>query len=404
MRLIVAPDKFKGSLTAPEVAARFASGARRADPSIEVIAIPVADGGEGTLDAALAAGYESRTTSVAGPTGVTIEAAFAVRDDEAVIEMARASGLDLLPEGQQDPLGATSLGTGQLVSAALDAGCRRIVIGIGGSACTDGGAGLLVGLGARLLDEGDEELPLGGGALTALARVDLSGLDDRLADAEIILASDVDNPLVGRRGAAVVFGPQKGASSADVAELDAGLRRLVTVLDAAGGLPVSASTAAAAEGAGAAGGVGFAAIALGATRRPGIDVVLEFTGLADRLPGADAVVTGEGSLDEQSLMGKTPIGVARAAAAAGVPVYAVCGRTTLSAEQIADAGFAGVRALSELEPDPSRMRGSCWSSSLRTSCVLWPPRRNRTASTWSCGAVRSLRARSPMSRSASGTA
>ncbi|KJQ52763.1 allantoinase AllB [Microbacterium sp. SA39] len=353
MRLIVAPDKFKGSLTAPEVADRFASGARRADPSIEVIAIPVADGGEGTLDAALAAGYESRSASVAGPTGVTIEAAFAVRDGEAVIEMARASGLDLLPEGRKDPLGATSLGTGQLISAALNAGCRRIVVGIGGSACTDGGAGLLVGLGARLLDESDVELPLGG-ALTALARVDLSGLDDRLTDAEIILASDVDNPLVGRRGAAVVFGPQKGASPADVAELDAGLGRLVTVLDAADGLPVTASTAAAAEGAGAAGGVGFAAIALGATRLPGIDVVLEFTGLADRLHGADAVITGEGSLDEQSLMGKTPIGVARSAAVAAVPVYAVCGRTTLSPTQIAEAGFAGVRALSEIEPDPAR--------------------------------------------------
>lgn len=361
MRLVIAPDKFKGSLTAPEVAERFTSGARRSDPSIEVIAIPVADGGEGTLDAALAAGYASRTASVAGPTGAVIDAEFAVRGEEAVVEMARASGLDLLPEGRQDPLGATSLGTGQLVRAALDAGCRRIVVGIGGSASTDGGAGFLTGLGARFLDASGAELTLGGGALTGLVRANLSGLDARLADAEIILASDVDNPLLGRRGAAVVFGPQKGASAADIAQLDAGLRRLVAALDSAAtsenageALAVSATEAAAAEGAGAAGGVGFAALVLGATRRPGIDVVLEFTGLADRLHGADAVITGEGSLDEQSLMGKTPIGVARAAAAAGVPVYAVCGRTTLSAEQIAGAGFAGVRALSELEPDPSR--------------------------------------------------
>lgn len=354
MRLVVAPDKFKGSLTAPEVAERFASGARRADPSVEVIAIPVADGGEGTLDAALAAGFEARTVSVAGPTAVPIDAEFAVRGDEAVIEMARASGLDLLPDDRKDALGATSLGTGQLVRAALDAGCRRIVVGIGGSASTDGGAGFLAGLGARFLDDAGEELALGGGALTALAGVDLSGLDARLAEVEIILASDVDNPLLGARGAAAVFGPQKGASDDDVARLDVGLSRLVTVLESAGGLPVSAARAAVAEGAGAAGGVGFAAIALGATRRAGIDVVLEFTGLADRLHGADAVITGEGSLDEQSLMGKTPIGVARAAAAAGVPVYAVCGRTTLSAEEITAAGFAGARALSEWEPDPSR--------------------------------------------------
>ncbi|WP_341976775.1 allantoinase AllB [Microbacterium sp. LWO13-1.2] len=355
MRLVIAPDKFKGSLTAPEVAERVASGARRADSSIEVLTVPVADGGEGTLDAVLAAGFEQRTAVVAGPTGAQVEAAFAVRDDEAVVEMARASGLDLLPEGRKDALGATSLGTGQLVRAALDAGCRRIVLGIGGSASTDGGAGLLQGLGARFLDDAGRELPLGGAALARLAGVDLTGLDPRIAEAEIVLASDVDNVLVGPTGAAAVFGPQKGASPDDVAVLDAALAHLVAVLGAArGALPVPAAEAASSAGAGAAGGVGFAAIALGAVRRAGIDVVLEMTALADRLRGADAVITGEGSLDEQSLMGKTPIGVARAAAAAGVPVYAVCGRSTLSAEVVADAGFAGVRALSELEPDPER--------------------------------------------------
>lgn len=368
MRLVVAPDKFKGSLTAPEVADSVASGARRADPAMEVVTVPVADGGEGTLDAVLAAGFESRTALVAGPTGEQIEAEFAVRGDEAVVEMARASGLDLLPGDRKDPLGATSLGTGQLVRAALDAGCRRIVLGIGGSASTDGGAGLLQGLGARFLDEDGDELPPGGGALSRLASVDLGGLDGRLADTEIVLASDVDNPLTGPTGAAEVFGPQKGAAVEDVATLEAGLARLVQVLSAADGasatggapttagdaLAVPAADAATRPGAGAAGGVGFAAIALGAIRRPGVDVVLEVTGLASHLQGADAVITGEGSLDEQSLMGKTPIGVARAAAAAGVPVYAVCGRTTLSADEISDAGFAGARALSVLEPDPER--------------------------------------------------
>lgn len=353
MKLVIAPDKFKGSLTAPEVAERFASGAHRVDPSIEVVAIPVADGGEGTLDAALAAGYERRTVTVAGPTGEMIEADFAIRDGEAVVEMARASGLDQLPGGTKDATGATSLGTGQLVRAALDAGCRRIVLGVGGSASTDGGAGFLQGLGARFLSAAGEELPLGGAALAQLTTADLSGLDARVADVELVLASDVDNPLLGEQGAAVVFGPQKGASAEEVAALDDALAHFVEVLSGAGSaFAVPAADAAARAGAGAAGGIGFAALALGASRRAGVDVVLEFTDFASRLSGADAVITGEGSLDEQSLMGKTPIGIARAAAAAGIPVYAVAGRTTLSAADIADAGFAGAHTLSELEPDP----------------------------------------------------
>ncbi len=361
MRLVIASDKFKGSLTAPEVAHHVAAGARRAAPDAEIALIPVADGGEGTFEAALAAGFAARTARVCGPTGESVVARFAVRGSEAVIEMAQASGLDLVPDGATDARGATSLGTGQLVRAALDAGCRRIVLGIGGSASTDGGAGFLQGLGAVLRDADGAELPLGGGALAQLAEVDLAGLDARLAEAELVLASDVDNPLLGRRGAAAVFGPQKGASAADVEALDAALARFVDVLAARGhegegrdALAVPARDAAVQPGAGAAGGVGFAAIALGAHRRAGIDVVLEFTDLARRIEGADAVITGEGSLDEQSLMGKTPIGVARAAQALGIPVYAVCGRTTLSDDEIAQAGFAGVRALTDLEPDPER--------------------------------------------------
>lgn len=355
MKLVIAPDKFKGSLTAPEVAERFASGAHRVDPSIEIVAVPVADGGEGTLDAAVAAGFERRTATVAGPTGEPLTADFAVRGTDAVVEMARASGLDQLSGGRKDAVGATSLGTGQLVKAALDAGCRHIVLGVGGSASTDGGAGFLQGLGARFLSGAGEELPLGGGALSQLARVDLSGLDVRLAEADLVLASDVDNPLLGSQGAAAVFGPQKGASPEDVSALDDALANLVTVLqDADGSLAVSASDAESRAGAGAAGGIGFAAIILGATRRPGVDVVLEFTGFASRLGGVDAVITGEGSLDAQSLMGKTPIGVARTATAAGVPVYAVAGRSELTADDAKHAGFAGIRTLSEREPDPAR--------------------------------------------------
>ncbi|GAA1793147.1 hypothetical protein GCM10009712_44990 [Pseudarthrobacter sulfonivorans] len=270
--------------------------------------------------------------------------------------MAAASGLALLPQvlggGQPDSASATtatSLGTGELIRAALDAGCRRIILGVGGSANTDGGAGLLQGLGARFLDAGNNELPAGGAALANLHSIDFTHFEPRLVDTRFVLASDVDNPLLGPEGAAAVFGPQKGATPQDVDTLDAALARFVEVL--AREIGFRAHRAAEAPGAGAAGGVGYAAIAvLAATRRPGIDVVLEFTELVRRLAGADLVITGEGSLDEQSLLGKTPVGVARAAAAAGVPVVAVCGRTTLTTEQQQDSGFRQVYPLTDLEP------------------------------------------------------
>lgn len=353
MRVVVAPDKFKGSLSAPDVAARLAAGLQRGGRSIAVDCAPMADGGEGTLDSALGAGYSLRTLTVTGPTGVPVQAGFAVRGTEAVVEMAAASGLDVLPGGVKDARRATSRGTGELIAAALEAGCTRIVLGVGGSASTDGGAGMLAALGAGLLDREGRELADGGAALQQLSRVDLSGLDRRLARARFVLASDVDNPLLGPAGAAAVFGPQKGASPADVADLDRGLARFADGLTAELGAPAAA--AALAPGAGAAGGVGFAALAvLGAERRPGIDVVLELTGLEAKIHGADLVITGEGSLDEQSLGGKTPMGVALAAARCGVPVVAVCGRTTLSAMVLAEAGFAATFPLSEREPDVAR--------------------------------------------------
>jgi glycerate kinase len=239
--------------------------------------------------------------------------------------------------------GASSLGTGELIRAALDAGCRQIILGVGGSANTDGGAGVLQGLGARLLDADGRELPLGGAALARLAWIDFSGFDSRLDEARFVLASDVDNPLLGPSGAARIFGPQKGATPADVVLLDAALAHFVQVLTSEIG--PRALRAAEAPGAGAAGGVGYTAIAaLAATRRPGIDVVLEFIGLAERLSGADLVITGEGSLDEQTLLG-----VARAARRAGVPVVAVCGRTTLTPEQQKESGFRQVYPLTSLE-------------------------------------------------------
>jgi glycerate kinase len=361
VRIVIAPDKFKGSLSAPDVCRYLEQGLTKqwtasAVPSaLEVLRIPVADGGEGTLDAAVGSGFTRRSATVSGPAGQPITADFAVRGHEAVIEMATASGLAVLPQvisgGHPDSVtatAATSLGTGQLIRAALDAGCRRIVLGVGGSASTDGGAGLLQGLGARLLDYNGNELPPGGAALANLHSIDFSGFEPRLVETRFVLASDVDNPLLGAEGAAAIFGPQKGATPQDVGLLDAALARFVDVL--AREIGFRAERAADAPGAGAAGGVGFAAIAvLAATRRPGIDVVLEFTQLAQRLAGADLVITGEGSLDRQSLLGKTPMGVARAAAAAGVPVMAVCGRTTLGRQELADAGFEDVYALTELE-------------------------------------------------------
>jgi glycerate kinase len=358
MRVLVAPDKFKGSLTAAEVAAAVAAGLREA--GVQADELPVADGGEGTLDAALAAGYERLPVRATGPLGQPVEAAIAVREGVGVVELAAASGLALAPE--RDALRATSRGTGELLRAALDAGCTQIVLGIGGSACTDGGAGMLAALGARLLDGSGQDLPDGGGALGALNLVDLAGLDPRLREVEVVLASDVDNPLLGPTGAAAVYGPQKGASPDDVAALDAALGRWAELLERAAatsrtliGTSATNVPLVAAPGAGAAGGVGYAALAvLGARQRPGIDVVLDLVGFAERVGGAALVVTGEGSLDEQSLHGKAPVGVATAARAAGVATVAVCGRSDLDADRLAAAGIGAAYRLTDLEPDLDR--------------------------------------------------
>jgi glycerate kinase len=353
LRVVVAPDKFKGSLGAGQVAARVAAGLRAVVPDLDVREIPVADGGEGTLEAAEAAGFRRVPVRVAGPTGEPLDSALAVRGATAVVEMAAASGLAVLPGGRPAALAATSLGTGQLVRAALDLGCREIVLGIGGSACTDGGAGLLVGLGARLLDADEVDLPPGGGALNRLSRADLGGLDGRLAGVRLVLATDVDNPLLGPHGAAAVYGPQKGATPADVEVLEAGLTRWVAALGAAvGGRAVDGADT---PGAGAAGGVGYAClVALGAERRPGIDVVLGLTAFADVLPGARCVITGEGSLDAQTLHGKAPAGVAAAARTAGVPVVAVAGRCLLGGAELREAGIDAAYALTDIESDVRR--------------------------------------------------
>lgn len=343
--VLVAADKFKGSLTAVEVAERVTTGLRRTLPGLPVETLPVADGGDGTVAAAVAAGFERREVRVTGPLGTPVTAAYALRDTTAVVEMAEGSGLQHLPDGVFAPLTATTYGSGELLRAALDAGARTIVFGVGGSATTDGGAGMLAALGARFLDAEGKPVGPGGGALAGLASADLSGLDARFEDVDLVLASDVDNPLTGPKGAPAVFGPQKGASPQDVAALDAALARYASVLG-----PGQADL----PGAGAAGGIGYGAlVALGARFRPGIEVMLDILGFARALERATLVITGEGSLDEQTLHGKAPAGVAAAARAKGVDVVAVCGRLALTQEALRTAGIRRAYPLLALEPDPA---------------------------------------------------
>ena len=350
MRVLVAPDKFKGSLSAAQVAEHVAAGLQAAVPGVAVDRLPVADGGDGTVEAAVSAGYRRVPVQAEGPTGEPVRSAYAERAGVAVIELADVSGLRRLPRGRLAPLTTSSHGTGDVLRAALDAGCGRIVLGVGGSASTDGGAGMVEALGVRLLDEDDEPLPRGGGELGRLRRLDLAGLHPALRTAEVVVASDVDNPLYGPHGAAAVYGPQKGATAEEVAVLDEALRHWAAVVAATTG-----RDSADVPGAGAAGGVAFAAIAvLGATLRPGIELVLDLIGFADRMPGCALVVTGEGSLDEQTLRGKAPAGVAAAARAAGVPVVAVAGRCLLEPAALREAGIQRAYALSDLEPDTVR--------------------------------------------------
>ncbi|MBC9713305.1 glycerate kinase [Streptomyces sp. TRM66268-LWL] len=351
--MLIAADKFKGSLTAVQVAERVTAGLRRVLPELAVEALPVADGGDGTVAAAVAGGFERREVEVTGPLGEPVTAAYALRGDTAVVEMAEASGLQLLPEGVFAPLTSTTYGSGELLLAALDAGARTIVFGVGGSATTDGGAGMLAALGAKFLDAAGEAVGAGGGPLADLATADLSGIDPRFAEVDLVLASDVDNPLTGPKGAPAVYGPQKGATPEDVETLDAALGHFAQVLEKSIGS--KAAELAASPGAGAAGGIGYGAlVALGARFRPGIEVMLDVLGFAPALSRATLVITGEGSLDEQTLHGKAPAGVAAAARAAGVEVVAVCGRLALPPEALGKAGIRRAYPLTSVEPDVAK--------------------------------------------------
>jgi glycerate kinase len=312
--------------------------------------LPVADGGDGTVAAALSAGYDKIIVDAVGPTGDPVQAPYALDGDRAVVELAAAVGLGLLPDGRLEPLRSSTYGLGQVIADAIRRGATTIVLGLGGSASTDGGAGMVQALGAKLLDAAGRDLASGGDALADLADLDLAPLRDALGNVKIIVASDVDNPLLGPSGAAAVFGPQKGAGPQEVQELERVLRHWSQVVSEATGRDDTER-----KGAGAAGGTGYAALALlNAEIRPGIELILDLIHFDDKVVGADLVVTGEGSLDEQSLAGKAPIGVARAAAKAGVPVVAVAGRLQLSQQRLQQAGISAGYALSDLEPDPAR--------------------------------------------------
>lgn len=344
MKIVVAPDSFKESLSAAGVARALARGLRQALPEADIIECPLGDGGEGTLDAVLAAtGGEVREARVTGPLGepVTARWGWLAEQRTAFVEMASASGLELVPRTRRDVLVATSRGTGELLHAALDAGAERLVLAIGGSATNDGGAGLLQALGVRLLDRQGQALGPGGAALAMLASLDVTALHPRLAEVEVIIAADVDNPLCGPQGASQIFGPQKGASPEQVRQLDAALAHFATVAAATLGRDVREQ-----PGAGAAGGVGFAALAfLQATFRPGIEVVAELVGLEGALIGADLAVTGEGRLDGQTLRGKTPAGVLRLAQRHGVPVLAVAGSLGEGYDALYEQGLAAAFSL-----------------------------------------------------------
>ncbi|MCF7552276.1 glycerate kinase [Pseudonocardia sp. WMMC193] len=339
-RVLVAPDKFKGTLTAVEAAAAIADGVRDALPDARVRELPIADGGEGTVDAVVAAGGTRHTTLLAGPQGDPMPTRWASLGDQAVIELAAADGLQLLTPSRTSALTAGSGRTGELVRAALDAGFRRIVVGLGGSAGTDGGSGLLAALGARFLTADDRPVGPGGGGLSHLARVDLTGLDPRLADCELVLCCDVASPLLGPTGAAAVFGPQKGAGPDEVVALEAGLARLAAALRTATGRDATAI-----DWGGAAGGVsGGLYAALDARFAPGVDYVCDLLGLDAHLADSDLVVVGEGRMDSSSLAGKAPVGVARRAAALGVPAVAVVGALRLTEGAAADAGIRAVHS------------------------------------------------------------
>lgn len=340
MNIVIATDSFKGSLSTVMAAKQMETGIRRVFPDASVTCIPIADGGEGTVDAMISGlGGDLEYADVTGPLGKPVTAKYGIlKSGAAVIEMAAASGLTLVPPGEMDIMSATTFGTGELVRAALDKDCRKIYIGIGGSAANDGGTGMAQALGAHFYDASGQELPFGGGTLGCLARIDLQNMDPRLKDTELIIICDVDNPLCGPRGASAVFGPQKGATPEMVLELDCNLAHLAELVQQQCGVD-----AAGIPGAGAAGGLGMGLIAFtGAKPQPGIETMLNIAGFDEKVKNADLVITGEGRIDSQSVYGKVPVGVARRAQKHHVPVIAVVGCEGPGAGAVYDHGIQSI--------------------------------------------------------------
>lgn len=352
MKIVIAPDSFKESLTALAVAEAIGEGFRRILPQAQYRLVPMADGGEGLVQSIVDATQgEKFSTQVTAPLGNKVSASWGMTGDgqSAVIEMAEASGLHLVPTDKRNPLISTSYGTGELISTALDKGLRRIILGIGGSATNDGGVGMLQTLGAKFVDKTGKSLSFGGAALADLAQIDMSGLDPRLQETRIEVACDVDNPLCGEHGASAVFGAQKGATKADIQRLDAALRHFAEQVQAQLGIDIQTP-----KGAGAAGGMGGGLMLLPQVRlRSGVQMVIEAVDLAAAIADADIVVTGEGRMDGQSVHGKTPIGVAKLAKSAGKPVIAIVGSLREDYPAVYEAGidavFPIIRQINSLE-------------------------------------------------------
>ena len=341
MKIVVAPDSFKESLRAKEVAEIIEEGIKRVFPQAEVIKIPLADGGEGTIEAILEArGGKVISQEVTSPLGERIKAHFGILDDgfTGIVEMAQASGLSLVPQSQRNPLLTTTYGTGELIKAALDRGCKRIIVGIGGSATVDGGAGMVQALGAKLLNGKGKQISFGGGSLGEIVSIDMSSFDSRVKNTEVLVASDVDNPLCGPKGAARVYGPQKGATPEMVKTLEKNLAHFAMMIKKYLNKEVKNI-----PGAGAAGGLGAGLIAfLGAELRPGIKLMIEASRLEERIKGADLVISGEGRIDEQTVYGKTPVGVAEMAKKEKIPVVIIGGEIRGDVEALYERGVDAV--------------------------------------------------------------
>ncbi|MEH7084079.1 glycerate kinase [Neobacillus drentensis] len=341
MKFVLAPDSFKESMTAKKAALAMEKGVKAVFPHAECVIVPMADGGEGTVESLVSmTNGEIIKTEVIGPLGEKVIAEYGLLGEgqTAVIEMASASGLELIKPKERNPLLTTTYGTGQLIKHALDKGVRRFLIGIGGSATNDGGAGMLQALGVSFKDQDGNELPFGGGALHRLHSIDMSGLDERIKTVQMDVACDVTNPLIGDNGASAIFGPQKGATPEMVSTLDQNLAHFAEVIKKQLGEDIAHL-----DGAGAAGGLGAGLLAfLNAQLKKGIDLVIEYTGLEEQVKEADYVFTGEGSIDGQTLFGKTPYGVAAIAEKYSVPVIAFAGRIGNGVESLYDNGFTAI--------------------------------------------------------------